>query len=79
MVPQRITISLPEYLVKQIKERANGNISKYFQQLVKKDILSKAPVEKTPKEAFDDLMLLRESSPKYSTEELIEFIHKGRK
>ena len=80
MDAQRITISLPSYLANQIKQKSNGNVSKYIQDIVKRDLaLPTTDLYKTKKQAIEDFLLLREEAPKYTTKEINKAIKKGRK
>lgn len=77
MATQRITISLPEDVYADLKKMVPaGEVSKFVTEKLR-DYIQTMKIRKR-ESAVDRIMKLRETGPKYSTDEILEFIEKGR-
>lgn len=76
MNTQRITISLPTFLYKQITERVkSGEVSHFVTKAIEDKLLC---MPKSPQEAVEDFLSLREKLPKLTRSEIKLAIEKGR-
>lgn len=70
---QRITVSLPEYLYKDLLQLVSaGNVSRFVAQAVETRLTE---AEGNP---FEEFLKLRKKFPKKRREEIIKAIRKGR-
>lgn len=77
MNTQRITISLPDYLYRQITSKVkSGDVSKFVASAVEDKLLCSAV---SSKDAVEEFLDLRKKLPKMSRDEIIKAINKGRK
>ncbi len=76
MNTKRITVSMPTHLYNQLIETVpERQVSKFVSESVEERLLA---LKRAPYGGAKDLLVLRDSLPRYSTEEIKNAINKGR-
>lgn len=76
MNTQRITISLPDYLYRQVTARVkSGGVSKFVAKAVEDKLLCVTP---SAKDAVEEFMNLRKKLPKLTRTQIRKAIERGR-
>lgn len=75
---KRITITLPAFLYELLQKKVkSGHVSDYVVEAVQTKIAG--DVVKSINDPWENFLAWREKLPKYSTNEILESIHQGRK